>query len=440
MDRIYKDRATYLLVVVFALIPLALWVMGEGKQLDFSDFYFSVTTFAKAFGILGITFFSSNLILSGRYLFIDRLFGGLDRVYRLHRLGGYYTLTFLTLHALGMHLRMLQFSFDEVVNFFFFSDLAINYGRIAYLGLVIIIAITIFLSGKIKYEWLKGIHKFLGVFLFFGGLHAYFIPSDISLNIPLRTYTLALVIVALASYTWRTVLRRMLLRRTRLKVLEVNDIGGSVTEVVMKPTTPIHFYPGQFIFVQFRQKGFPYQDHPFSLTASSREGLLRISAKALGDFTTELGELKPGAIAEIQGPFGGFTFLKTNNKKQIWIAGGIGITPFASMARTLRDSQDDPKYKGYDITLYHSAQTEPDLVYHEELQRISELNIGFKLVSWVGEKQGHISAAIINSQVPLLGKDIFICGPPGMMSAIRKQLRDLKIPQYRIHYEKFSLL
>jgi predicted ferric reductase len=441
MNRLIKDRANYLLIILFAIIPLVLWLMGDGKQLDFSDFYFSVTTLAKAFGILGICFFASNLILSGRYKFLDRLFGGLDRVYRIHRLGGYYTLSFLTFHALGMHLRMLQFSFTEMINFlFFFSDKSLNYGRISYLGLIVIVGITLFMSGKMKYEWLKGVHKLLGVFLFFGGMHAYFIPSDISQNLLLRNYTLALVGIALLSYLWRSVLQRLLFHKVRLAVLEVNRLSREVTEVVMKPLFPISYYPGQFVFIQFMQKDFPYQDHPFSLTASTKEGLLRISAKALGDFTSNLSNLKPGAIAEIQGPFGGFTFLKTSNKKQVWIAGGIGVTPFVSMARTLRDSADDPRYQDLDITLIYSAHKETDLVYLEELKGIESLSSGLKLVSWVGEQKGYITASDIQEVIALENKDIFICGPPGMMTALRKQLKVLGVPSSKIHFEKFSLL
>lgn len=397
----------------------------------------------KASGIIGISLFSGNLILSGRYHFLDRWMQGLDQLYLFHRRTGIYAFSLLIFHAFAISLQPLQFSFATFYQSFLnFNNIAVNYGKIAFSGLFIIVTLTLVLSNRIKYKYLKKMHQFLGVFLFFGGLHAFFIPSDISRNIYLRYYILTLVGIALVSYLWRTVLRRWLIPFIICDVIEVNTLNATVTEVVLKPKNvkSVHFYPGQFIFIKFLQENFPNEEHPFSLTASTEEGLLRISAKHIGDFTKILPELKAGAIAKIQGPFGGFIFLKSKNKKQIWISGGIGITPFASMARTLRDKTKKGELMDYDITLIFSVQTANDFVYKDEFEKIARENPHFIFVPWVAAEKGYLNIDAIKKITEINNREIFICGPKPMMFSIKKQLMNAGIRASNIHFELFRLL
>lgn len=445
----------FLFYALFGLIPLFLWVAGTGKQINFSDAYFTLTTLGKIGGIVGLCFFAANLILSGRYHFLDRIFGGLDRVFLFHRRTGKDAFFLLTLHAVLFLIRPALFSFDAFLSMVWDTTPSLLFGKLAYLGMLVIIVITIFWSGKILYERMKLLHSTLGIFLFIGGLHAYMIPSDIANNLWLRYYSLAIVSVALASYLWRTVLRRWLLLRKNYLVISVNDLGGNVTEVVMKAEKEFisTFTPGQFIFIKFKQEGFPYEDHPFSLTSSPEEAsrsILRISAKALGDFTKRLIELRPGALAEIQGPYGGFSFLRAERKKQLWIAGGIGVTPFISMGRTIGEGISDAfgaPAAAYDIALYHSVKTADELVYKNDFEKIEkdvEQKHGehgrFTFVPWIVDQKGLLNADTLREVKDLSERDVFICGPQPMMKALKTQLMAMGVPASRIHYELFKLL
>jgi predicted ferric reductase len=440
MKFITWERGRILFYILFLALPLILWVSEGGDQLLFTNFYNVMTTLGKAVGIVGVAFFAGNLILSGRYTFIDWLFHGLDRSFLFHRRTGITAFILLTLHLVAMTLRNWQYSFQAVTDFLFnFSDAALNYGRIAYFGLVVLILITLYnqINLRLKYEVLKFLHSFMGLFLFFGGLHVFLIPSDVVSNLYLRWYILGIVTLALLSYLWRTVLKRWLIIRHKADVIAVNKLGDSVTEVVMKPQQGnIAFTPGQFMFWRFKQAGFPYEDHPFSITASAEEGMLRLSAKALGDFTSALPQLQPGAKAEIQGPFGGFTMDRVTQGKQIWIAGGIGITPFMSMARSLRDQGVTDQ----NITLFYSVKTQSELIYGKELEEIAQKVSGFNYVPWVAEQQGFITAEAIVKKMPIINTDIFICGPKPLLKALQKQFMDLDIPKSLLHFELFSLL
>ncbi|MES2436892.1 MAG: ferredoxin reductase family protein [Patescibacteria group bacterium] len=435
-------KGRILFYILLAIIPLLLWMIGEGTQLVFTNYYLTLTTIAKIAGIAGISFFAGNLVLSGRYKFLDRLFGGLDRVFLFHRQTGIVTFVLLTIHLVAITLRNWRTSFfSDIIGFTLnFSNSTINYGRISYYGLLILIVITLYI--RLKYERLKFLHSFMGVFIFFGALHAFFIPSDIARNNYLRVYVLGFVALALVSYLCRTVFKRWLVRRTIADVVAVNNLGNSITEVVMKPRAgKIAFIPGQFMFLKFKQAGFPYEDHPFSITASSTEETIRISAKALGDFTSILPTLSIGATAHIQGPYGGFTLNRSSKKEQIWIAGGIGITPFTSMARSLRDTiESKPELKEYSIDLFYSVKTDAELVYAKEFEEIAARYPNFRFHPWVAERDGFISADAISKKIDIKNKGVYICGPKPLLNALTTQFVAAGTPKNDIHFELFRLL
>lgn len=424
---------------LFVAIPFLLWILDKGRQLYFNETYLIFNTTGRGAGIIGISMFAGNLLLSGRYHFMDKLFGGLDKLYLFHRQNGITTFVILSLHVLAITGSAAFISWNNFWRFTFdFRDVPVNWGRAAYLGLLTLVIISIFGSGKIKYEWLKKIHQFMGVFFFFGGVHAFLIPSDIALNKPLRYYILGLVAIATASYLWRTVFRQWLLPRKQCEVIAVNKLNENVTEVILKPIKPsaIKFYPGQFIFVKFKQHNFPYEDHPFSITASTEEGTLRISAKNLGDFTAIISQLKPGARAEIQGPYGGFSFLRSSHKEQVWIAGGIGITPFMSMARTMRDKM----MSQYTITIIYSVNTENDMVFKTELEKIASEHKNFTFIPWITSQDGYLTVEKVKQLADIHEKAIFLCGPKHMVDTMKSQLKTIGISRSLIHFELFKLL
>lgn len=429
-------------VTVAGVAPLALWVAWPGPQLILGNLYFAVTTVGKAAGIVGLGFFSGNLILSGRYRLLDRWFGGLDKLYSFHRKTGVATLILLSVHALAMIVRPALLSGDTFLRSLTdFSNPGLNAGRLAYAGLLAIVAWTLVFRRRLKYELVKRVHAVLGAFLFVGGLHAYLIGSDLAENYPLRWYALGLAVVALVSYLARTLLRRWLVPRVVCDVTGVRGLGGSVTEVVMRPRgARVAFLPGQFIFVRFRQLGFPAEEHPFSLTASPTEGTLRISAKGIGDFTRALPSLRSGAVAEVHGPFGAFSFLRAANPRQLWIAGGIGITPFLSMARTLRDRAGDAAMDAIEATLCYSVQTADDFVFLAELQAIARQRPKFRLVPWVTAQRGRLTAWALRPYVSFEGREFLLCGPKPMMQALKGQLQAAGVARGRIHTEEFRLL
>jgi predicted ferric reductase len=435
-----KNKLGIVLFLILAHLPLLILYTYQPAFYYFSDFYGGATTIAKIFGLSGVMYLAIDIFMSARYHFLEHLFGGLDYVYTIHRKIGKWAYTFLLLHVLFMGLRYIPFSWQSVADFYLdTSSLYLIMGKAAIALFTLVIGITIYV--RLPYHILKFIHRFMGVVLFLGGAHAYLVPSDITIVYPLRVYILTWVVLGLISYLHRSWLGGFLFRKYRYSVVQVNPLEGDVTEVVMKPqraNRKIRNLGGQFQFIRFFQPGFSSEEHPFTVSSGEDEKFLRLSIKNSGDFTSNIGQLKRGAQAISEGPFGGFTYGNASFKDQVWIAGGIGITPFLSMSRTLGKKKD---FGGYNVSLFYTYEEPKDAVFVRELKNIARGSESFKVHPICSSKEGRLTVErILETVGSFEGNEIYICGPWGMIEAFRDRLMELGVKKKYIRYEEFRLL
>jgi predicted ferric reductase len=183
------------------------------------------------------------------------------------------------------------------------------------------------------------------------------------------------------------------------------------------------------------------ESHPFTIASSPTQEDLSITAKAVGDFTSSLWEAKAFSSALIDMPFGTFSYLNHSVKELVFVAGGIGITPFMSMLRYMRDSGEE-----IPVVLFWSNRHERDIVFRAELLDMEQsmpvltvVHVLSRQTDWPGEK-GHVDAQKLQTYIEGFSiPDFFICGPIPMMNAVKSTLRDLKVPSRRIHMERFAL-
>jgi predicted ferric reductase len=154
----------------------------------------------------------------------------------------------------------------------------------------------------------------------------------------------------------------------------------------------------------------------------------------VGDYTRAMRALEQGASARVEGPYGKFSYRHASARRQVWIAGGIGITPFLSMARSLRDPE-------LDVVLFYAVKERSDAVFVDELESIARASPGFTLVVVVEEEVGFVTADLVAATTGgLEGKDFLVCGPPVMINALRAQLAAKGVPPGRIHFELFGFV
>lgn len=431
-----KAKVGWIMILILSFTPIIIW--GFIRPLDerFLSPMAVLTSFGQIAGLAGMAIFSLNLVLASRAKFLEDYFGGLNRMYISHHILGTASFVLLLAHPIFLAGKYLLISARSAALFLlpgrvWYADV----GMTALYGMMAIMILTFY--AKIKYQSWKSYHKFLGFFLFLGSIHAFFVPSDISQNPALEIYMLSLVATGLAAYVWQIALKRFLNPKFSYAVRSVKDLGEGIIEIEMEPAgKAMNFAPGQFIFVSFYDHAIEPESHPFSISSSPYEKNLKIAVKSLGDYTSGLKYLKRGAIAKVEGPFGRFFDSGNENREQIWMAGGIGITPFLSMARSFKGSNP-----GRSADLYYCVKNEREAVFLDELMEISSRAKNLRIIPFFSDSQGFISAEHINrSSDNVSGKDIFLCGPPPMMKSLKNGFLKLNISSDNIYSEEFQLI
>jgi predicted ferric reductase len=161
---------------------------------------------------------------------------------------------------------------------------------------------------------------------------------------------------------------------------------------------------------------------------------VRLVVKALGDHTARLLDLQPGGIALLEGAYGGCSYLCVANRRQIWIGGGIGVTPFLSMARSLGGAP-------YDIDFYYCTERAEDAFFLDELFALSDHNPRFRVIPIRRISLGHITVEDMQAASGDLARhDILLCGPSVMIHSLRAQLQARGVPSRQIHFEDFTAM
>jgi predicted ferric reductase len=401
----------WLVSIIVALIPIVIWLFVMPVQFNTAKNIFE--NIGKLAGLAGMALFAWNVILSARLKLFNKLFMGLDNTYRAHHLLGQVSLILLLIHPVTIAYRYFlssPLSAYEFIKPNFASPFRFL-GTIALFMMIIAMVITLYVN--VKYQYFIMAQRALGFILLIGGVHAFFTGgSDLANNgiVSLKIYYGLLIGVAMIVYVYRSIFE-----------IELSPVGE-----------PLQFKPGQFAFVKLEAEGVLGETHPFSMSSSPSSQTLRFGIKKLGDYTSLLSAVQKGQKIKIDGPYGTFSNEIVNNLRQIWIAGGIGVTPFMSMARSLNKDQQ--------IDLYYSVKQPKEAVYLNELTTIQKNNANFKVMPFYSDKQGLLSLEYIQqNSTNLDGANYMICGPGSMMKAMKAQLKSAGVARHNINTEEFYL-
>jgi predicted ferric reductase len=462
-------RGIATLAIVYA-IPALLWL--EARPIDgwSGNRSYALLSLGSLAGLVGASAFAANLILGARLPYLQRWFGGLENLYRLHRGNGRFAGTAVGGHVFLMALSRVDSGGSAFDLFRPSAGTTIFLGVVAFVLLAVALVLT--LRVRLGHEVFVYVQRSFGVIFAIGALH-FFRTAGVKAGSPLLTvFLLVLSVAALAAFLYRSVLGNLLVRRYGYVVSDARELDPTVMEITMEPTArAIRPIPGQFVYATFYSDEFEAQFHPvslsqsselativlrpgevrdqfhpFSITSAPSDPNLRLVVKAVGTFTRALHRLKPGAVARIEGPYGEFSHTNMKSHHQVWVAGGIGITPFLSMARSLEGD-------GYDVRLLYGVKTRADAYFAPELEAIAERVGGFDVTVVAEDEEGFIGPErILRSATPNDSAsndsarqdsasddlEVLICGPPAMVSSLREGLTKAGLPSGRIHGERFG--
>lgn len=186
--------------------------------------------------------------------------------------------------------------------------------------------------------------------------------------------------------------------------------------------------------------------HFFTISSSpTKKDFLTVTTKrGQSDFKNALFGLTPGTPVQIMAPIGGFLLRPEDQTPKVFLAGGIGITPFHSMITYAADL--DLKTQ---LTLIVSFSTVEEIVFYDELTEIEKTHNNIKIIysvshpensnkPWTGDK-GRISEELIKKYIPDIMSPVFmVVGPPAMVDATEQLLKTMNIPLDHIKVEQFT--
>lgn len=223
------------------------------------------------------------------------------------------------------------------------------------------------------------------------------------------------------------------MKATYLKILDVNKVTHNVRRLTLEKPEQIKFTPGQAALLAVDKDGWREEAHPFTFTSLPDEDHFEFTIKIYPEregVTNEISKLEVGDNVIITQVFGAIHY----NGEGTFIAGGAGVTPFISIFRDLKS-----KGEIADNKLIFANSTEKDIINKEEFETI----LGNHFYNILSDEEndhyahGYIDSEYLKNKINPNVETFYICGPPPMMKAVEKALKNLGVTDSQIIKEKF---
>lgn len=434
-----------------ALVLTALWLLAA------PDFWAAEGVFAwrrfltQYSGVLAIAAMSGAMVLAIRPRWAESALGGLDKMYRLHKWLGIAGLVTALSHWLIVNgprwavgwgwlarpERSARPAADQAGEAFLagLREPAEGLGNIAFYVFVTLTAVS--LIRLIPYGVFRRLHRLFPVVYLVLVFHSVVLTEFDYWLTPLGLALAALMMGGIFAAAVSLLGLIGLGRRVTGKIVALERFPGvhALRTVVRVGLDWPGHAAGQFAFVTSdRREGA----HPYTIASSwnfaSRE--IVFITKALGDHTARLPQmLRLDQGVSVEGPYGVFTFQDTC-PVQIWIGGGVGITPFIARMNQLAKNGGEPDQVVY---LFHTT-SEVDEAALNRLEQDANAS-GVKLQVLVDARDGLLTGERIRQAVPEWRKSsIWFCGPSGFGEALRKDFAAHGLETSRhFHQELFEM-
>lgn len=405
------------LVAILCLIPW-IWLPGIAAGRD------TLALISQYFGMVAIIAMAISQTIATRWPGVELVFGPLDKNYKLHKWLGIGALVLSFLHdTIDADMRGLGRATA-------LTDAAETAGEISYNGLIILILITI--ATFIPYHLWKWTHRLIGIFFVLAAFHYLFILKPYSNGDPLGLYMAAICVIGCIAYAYTSAPRRFRPSRD-YKITSVNNDGGALAVEMQPQGKPLRHRAGQFAFFSFRGAGLS-EPHPFTISSAPRDdGSLRVTVADLGDYTSRVRRmLAVGQEVAVEGPFGHFG-AGPRKKPQIWVAAGVGITPFVALAEALSD--DGPA-----VNLIFAVRTLDQAPHLAALERLAAAKPNLMLTVWESAERGRLTADKIAAHLGgVSGQKVLFCGPAAMRKTLQDGMVAQGVSRRNVHYELFEI-
>ncbi len=428
-----------------AIFIFTMWWQASGSTVTTATGAPLLIELGRICGLFGTYLILWQLVFMSRLPALERAVS-FNRITHIHRWNGGIGIALVTAHIILLLLGYAALNNVSLIaqyldfQFNWADVLAASFGY-GFMLAMVVLTVTI-VRRRLRYETWYAVHitAYMAIALFFS--HQFSVGGSLVDNSDARLFWYTLYALAFGG---------IIVYRMGVPLYRYKRHGFTVKRVVTEAPGVVSIYIGGRSIKQFRYVAGQYaiwrfltpdlwlQAHPFSFSIAPGGKELRLTAKAVGDFTRLLQDLKPGAPVIIDGPHGNFGMSVAEKRPPLFVAGGIGITPLRAMIEAL------PKQSSAPILIY-AARTKVDLALRSELESLlAERGGTVQYVlsedSGAGFHQGIVDASLLTKIVPEVAlREVFLCGPPSMMKAVRKTLKSLGVPPGRIHTERFAFV
>jgi predicted ferric reductase len=416
------------------------------------------------------------IVLSTRWRFLEHLFGGLDKVYQVHKRIGRWSFFLILFHPLFLAVDRWPDAPAFLQAMWFYrpkGDLYLwghNVGVIALLGFAVLIALTLWV--KIPYPRWKKTHEFFGLLYIIVCVHIFLVNADVAKYPFLALWIYGWLVLALGSFMYIRFFYRRWGPRYEYHVWNIERVGD-ILEVTLGPgDKKMDFLPGQFVYLVISKEGIRPEPHPYSIACGyNLEAKLKLGIKQVGDHTRALDRLDVGDPVTFYGPYGYFSqaFLRAD-RDCLFIGGGIGITPFIGMWHVALHSEErydqsrvpatirklHPEilktWKSPRVSFFYVCRTLEEASFDDDIRNeviLSQFH-GFPQLEkrghhyelYLSSRQGRISAAYIDLHTVggVIDKYVFLCGPLPMVEELVRQFKAIGLKSGQIIVEDFNLV
>ncbi len=428
-------------IVIYLLLTLApLFILLIGPTPEGRDFW---REFSVALGFTGLAMMGLQFVLTARFKTLKAPYGS-DIVYFFHR-----QISVVTFFLILAHPVILFITTPSMLSLLnpLSAPWRARFGLISILSLIGLVGFSVYRKQlKVLYERWRIWHGIFAISAMLGALfhilgvnHYVAIPWKKAFWIAYTAFWVGLIL-------WTRLIKPWLEMRNPYRIVQVTPERGNAATLTIQPNhhRGIRFQPGQFAWISVGANPYMDREHPFSIASSAEKPeQISFTIKNLGDFSSTIPSLKLGETVYLDGPYGSFSIDRHQHASGfVFLAGGIGITPFMSTLRTIRDRKDTRP-----VWLFYANNEWEDVTFREELEAIqSAINLHLiHIIRFPGEgyqgETGFITREILLKHLPddIAGLEFFICGPIPMMKAAEGILSDMNIAPGDIHTEVFYL-
>lgn len=391
--------------------------------------WMTTATLSLACGVAALSLMATAAILGGRWPWLEGVFGGLDRVYNAHKWLAVFALSLASVHLLfkaGIR------GWDTAAILALTPEWTRLVRQASFVGLMLIVLLA--LNRTIPYSAWRWWHRLSGPLFLIAVLHWLSIKSPLALTSPVGIWLSVLTALGLAAAAYKLLLYPFVARHAEYRVAGVTK-GASAVELELDPVgRGLAFRPGHFGFLRMKVDGLR-EPHPFTIAAApSPGGRIAFVIRSLGDYTDRLvSSVQVGMSADVYAPYGRFE-RSADAQREIWIAGGVGISPFIAWLK-------DPQGRGLnDVSLFyfHSpGRTFPDI---ERLSAMAaERGVHFVPVATGPDTPAFIQGfSELVRGADLATLDVAVCGPKGLLDRVRSLAAADGLPAHKIRHEMFA--